>query len=412
MKKLLSVTLALFTFGIFNGLFADSKVLFEFRQKKGESSVHVSTVEEAAYLNGYLNNKVEFVNRTSTTIKERDSEGTALLETHYMTTENYLLVDSGRHLTWGEEDQVSVYRTKQGQLLNPDNDFLPTVQSIPSFPDYKVGIGDSWQAEGKEVHDLRTLFNMNSALVIPFTATYTYSEDVTIDGVKLNVIDCYYEFVHKPEGQTSIKSRGQTSINSTYAGSAGYAKQKIYWDIKKGDIDHYTEDFQIQLYDIYGNSFIFTSVAHGEVQEYKSVNDDETLKKLQKTVDKMDLEDVTIKKSDKGLTISLENIQFEPDSDVLLPSEKLKLKKIAKLLQEYNNDLLITGHCAERGTAKARQKLSEDRAEAVAEFLANLGVRDEYHVFTQGKGSTEPIAPNTTAEGRAKNRRVEITLMD
>ncbi|MBP5575809.1 MAG: OmpA family protein, partial [Treponema sp.] len=96
----------------------------------------------------------------------------------------------------------------------------------------------------------------------------------------------------------------------------------------------------------------------------------------------------------------------------LMDSEKAKLKKIGELLKKYSNDLLITGHCAERGTASARQKLSEERAEAVASYLIGLGVRDEYHIFTQGKGSKEPVASNKTEEGRAKNRRVEITIMD
>ena len=121
---------------------------------------------------------------------------------------------------------------------------------------------------------------------------------------------------------------------------------------------------------------------------------------------------VAIKKGEKGLTISLDNIQFEPDSAILLESEKIKLKKLSLILKLFPNDLLITGHCADRGTASARQVLSEDRAKAVAGYLEQLNVRDEKHVFTQGKGSTEPIATNNTEEGRSKNRRVEITLMD
>ena len=48
----------------------DKGVLFEFRQKKGESSVHVSTIEEEAYFNGFLNNRAEIVNRVSTTVLE------------------------------------------------------------------------------------------------------------------------------------------------------------------------------------------------------------------------------------------------------------------------------------------------------------------------------------------------------
>ena len=97
---------------------------------------------------------------------------------------------------------------------------------------------------------------------------------------------------------------------------------------------------------------------------------------------------------------------------MLLPSEKKKIEKLGEILKEFSNDLLITGHCAQRGTVQSQQELSEDRAEAVAAYLVELGIRDQYHVFTQGKGATEPVASNATEAGRIKNRRVEITIMD
>ena len=83
-----------------------------------------------------------------------------------------------------------------------------------------------------------------------------------------------------------------------------------------------------------------------------------------------------------------------------------------EVLKQFNNDLLITGHCAERGTESARQALSESRAKSVADFLIKNNIRSEYHIFTQGKGSTQPVASNATEEGRSRNRRVEITIMD
>ena len=126
----------------------------------------------------------------------------------------------------------------------------------------------------------------------------------------------------------------------------------------------------------------------------------------------MNLKNVNIKEGSRGLTISIENIQFEPDSAVLLDSEKKKLDLISTLLKDFSNDILITGHCAERGSENARQKLSEERAESVADYLIQSGVRDSYHIFSQGKGSTEPIATNETEVGRQKNRRVEITVLD
>lgn len=384
-------------------LSAQDKVVFSFKHHKGDAVSHISTVQEEAYLNGRLNNKTEFINRTSTTIKDVDADGNALLHTHYMTTQNSLMNRSGNYLSWGEEDFVNIHRRLNGELFNSDNDFLPTVRSVPAFSEEAVGVGESWTFNGFEVHDCRELFGMTSAIEIPFTATYTYIGDIEQNEKTLQIIEVYYDFYQ--EKPASLKY-------GTYRGATGFAKQKIFWDNDIGDLDHYTEQFQIKMVDSYGNSFIFNGLSHGEVTEYKSVNDETNAKNLQKTLDKYNLDNITVNKGEKGLTITLENIQFEPDSNILLPSEKKKLKKIAEILKDFSNDLLITGHCAERGTEGARQRLSEERAQSVADYLVQLGTRDEFHIFTQGKGSTQPIASNATEAGRSKNRRVEITIMD
>lgn len=401
--------------------FAEDGILFQFRHKKGDAVSHVATVEEEAYLNGRLNNKTQFINRTSTTIESVDKDGTALLDTHYMTTQNSFINSSGKTLSWGEEDSVKIYRDKNGHLHDSDNQFLPTVQGVPSFSLEKVKPGDSWTCEGLEVHDCRELFNMEGAIEVPFTATYTYIGDEEINGKKLRVIEVEYKFFQDAGEAGDNGSMGQdwydtylygTASGSTYAGAQGQAIQKIWWDNERGDLDHYNEEFIIYLYDTFNNTYAFRGTAHGEVTEYKSVNDKENLAKLQKKVEKYKLDNISVKQGEKGLTISLDAIQFEPDSDVLLPSEKKKIEKLGEILKEFSNDLLITGHCAQRGTVKAQQELSEQRAEAVASYLVELEIRDQYHVFTQGKGATEPVASNATEAGRIKNRRVEITIMD
>ena len=101
-----------------------------------------------------------------------------------------------------------------------------------------------------------------------------------------------------------------------------------------------------------------------------------------------------------------------PDSAELTESEKTKLRHIADILKKFDNDILVTGHCARRGTLRSQMELSEQRAGAVALFLTQLNVRLPNCIYTQGKGAEEPIAPNTTEIGRQRNRRVEITLMD
>ena len=212
-------------------------ILFQFVHKKGDAFSHVSTVYEEAYFNGILNNKTEFINRTSSTVLDILEDDSEYLQTDYMTTQNSLIQHTGDTLSWGEENSVNLYRRKNGEFYNCSSDFLPTVRNVPSFPSEKIQIGQSWQAEGLEVHDCRELFQMDQALSIPFTATYTYSDTVTVNSADnqnnsiekntqnkrktLHIIDVYYEFF---QDNTS----GQYYRNSTFAGARGYAKQKIY----------------------------------------------------------------------------------------------------------------------------------------------------------------------------------------
>ena len=401
MKKAISILSILF----FAAVLSAQSVKFEFKQKKGNSGSYISTVEEDVYINNVPSHHAEIINRISSKMTNVAADGEAFIYATYMTTENSISQRTGRSLTWGEETTSVFSRKKNGELTISDDIYMPTVRNVPVFPDKKVKVGETWTAKGKEVQDVRKAFNMEKALIFPFEANYTYKEDKTIDGKKLNVILVDYEFSY--EATDEQLNAGQTLTQST-----GWSKQTLYWDNDKGLLDHYDEEFLIKIKDIYGNLYVFTGTAHAELTEFSSLNDDTTVKQLQDTFDKLKLDNISVKKGDKGLTISLDNIQFEADSDKLLDSEKAKLKKIGELLKKYSNDLLITGHCAERGTVSARQKLSEERAEAVASYLIDLGVRDEYHIFTQGKGSKEPVASNSTEEGRAKNRRVEITIMD
>lgn len=420
-KKQITLFILFFVFSFCFFSQQNEGILFQFVHKKGDAFSHISTVYEEAYFNGRLNNKTEFINRTSSTVLDILEDGSEYLQTDYMTTQNSLIQRTGDTLSWGEENSVNLYRRKNGEFYNCSSDFLPTVRNIPSFPSQKVQLGQSWQAEGLEVHDCHELFQMDQALSIPFTATYTYSDTVTVNSADnqnniieentqnkrktLHIIDVYYDFF---QDNTS----GQYYRNSTFAGARGYAKQKIYWDTQKNEIDHFLEEFQIKIVDFYGNTYVFNGKSQGEVTGFTSVNSQANVKKLQETFKNYNLDNVNVSQGEKGLTLSIENIQFEPDSDRLLPSEQKKLQKIGEVLKQFNNDLLITGHCAERGTESARQALSESRAKSVADFLIKNNIRSEYHIFTQGKGSTQPIASNTTEEGRSRNRRVEITIMD
>ncbi|MDQ5929954.1 MAG: hypothetical protein QG594_1736, partial [Bacteroidota bacterium] len=85
-----------------------------------------------------------------------------------------------------------------------------------------------------------------------------------------------------------------------------------------------------------------------------------------------------------------------------------RLDAIKEILKNYPNaKFSIEGHTDSDGSAKVNQKLSEDRAAAVKNALIERGVNAE-NLESKGFGSTQPVASNKTAAGKAQNRRTEI----
>jgi OOP family OmpA-OmpF porin len=102
---------------------------------------------------------------------------------------------------------------------------------------------------------------------------------------------------------------------------------------------------------------------------------------------------------------------FDFDKAVLKPDGKAKLDELASKLEGMNLEVVVAvGHTDSIGSAAYNQKLSVRRAEAVKAYLVSKGI-DSKRVYTEGKGKTQPVASNKTAEGRAKNRRVEIEVV-
>ncbi|HBG35809.1 MAG TPA: OmpA family protein, partial [Treponema sp.] len=171
----------------------------------------------------------------------------------------------------------------------------------------------------------------------------------------------------------------------------------------------YKENFKILIKTALGNTYEFSGFAESEISELKKVPQ----KTVEDAIKNLNLENTSVVQDERGLTITIENIQFLADSAILLAKEKEKLIKLAEILKDFpNNDLLISGHTALAGSEAARLKLSKERAQAVANFLVSIGLKDAYHIFTQGFGAEKPIAPNETEAGKAKNRRVEITILE
>ncbi len=104
------------------------------------------------------------------------------------------------------------------------------------------------------------------------------------------------------------------------------------------------------------------------------------------------------------------SVTFDFDSSELTSSARSALDDVASILTQYTDTRVnIAGHTDSTGNADYNQRLSERRAESVGSYLAQSGVSQGRLEMT-GYGETQPVATNSTEEGRAQNRRVEITL--
>ena len=122
--------------------------------------------------------------------------------------------------------------------------------------------------------------------------------------------------------------------------------------------------------------------------------------------------DVTPVDGGKAILVNLPNgVTFDTDSTLIKPGFRDTLDKVAQSLVQYPDSLIdVYGHTDSTGSDAYNQTLSENRARAVADYLASRGVAPG-RIRSQGFGESQPVASNMTEEGRSANRRVEIKIV-
>lgn len=120
---------------------------------------------------------------------------------------------------------------------------------------------------------------------------------------------------------------------------------------------------------------------------------------------------VSVTRMGDNITLNMPgNITFKSNSAELDPSFYKVLNSVNVVVKKYNKTVVeIAGHTDSTGAPDYNQKLSERRANSVAQYLESQGLANN-RVVTVGAGESRPVADNATPEGRQANRRVELTL--
>jgi outer membrane protein OmpA-like peptidoglycan-associated protein len=153
-----------------------------------------------------------------------------------------------------------------------------------------------------------------------------------------------------------------------------------------------------------GKDYTFTVnrkgyVYHTELYELSKKSSDSTYQK-----------DIALQPLTLNAAIVFNNIQFTTNSFEILPVSKIELDKLIQLLNDNPTvKIQITGHTDNVGNPNDNLLLSTNRARTVAYYLLNNGI-DSKRLSYKGFGSAQPVADNSTEEGRAKNRRTEFVI--
>lgn len=319
--------------------------------------------------------------------------------------EYYILQDMKRDSRLIAKVVDDVYTTdfllnNAGYISMEEQYEVPLHRSFPAFSFDAVVPGDSWIASGTDlIYD-----SDGNYVLIPFLCRYIYRGDEIYQTRLVTVIDAQYALRYKKDPYDNNISNivgingSHKAVIMLYKDDLGgiFIRTDINQNIgyKNGNTES-TKGFSLTWYDGISVSSLTS-----------------TREKIIESLEESKNEDIVLEERSNGLVLQMQNIHFLPDSPVILSEERSRMDSIANLLKKApGNTFLVVGHTADVGTMESQYALSVERAKTIVDEMVLRGISSKQFLY-RGEGGNIPIASNLTDEGRAKNRRVEITILD
>ncbi|WP_288603220.1 OmpA family protein [uncultured Treponema sp.] len=349
--------------------------------------------------------------------------------------------------------------TSDGELVMIEDNGYPSFRSFPAFTKQKIRPGDKWQAKAERAVDP---LNKGTVTKMPIYVEYQYLRDDVFNGEKVFVLSAkwatrygisYIDFAGDAQLKGAFGSHSATMFVSAATGNALVVRDAVDETFEYADGNKISFKGTISLFTHYPPAVdrdgLIRSLARiadvkdaaankgsesngggkkssgGKSKDASDSTDSavdgsssagtsgtkqpgRTKPKIESSVSK----NMTVDETPAGLRLTIKNLQFKPDSAQLLPGEEERLDQIAHVLKQAREQMfLVEGHTASVGFASGEMKLSKERAHAIAEALVQRGIPAQKFIC-KGSGGTKPIADNSTPEGKALNRRVEITILE
>lgn len=357
------------------------------------------------------------------------------------------LMKSARSLD--EAVPVRFSMTRDGRMsMSGDDHGYPRLRNFPLLPSVPVHPGDRWEGESFRVIDPR---NSGDNTTMPIQVGYEYIGQENYKGIPVHRIRAKYATrIHKYRNipgrdpllteatgthdidilisretgamilmldrldetflytdGASVRFRGSTAVFGEIP--APVDRESIVKTLKPYGISGITRAEVQQHTDKPARS-------HSDGRQTQEDNDRPGKTPATKTRDKSEDQQkkapFVLEETDQGVRLSLRDIRFVADSSEILPEEAWRLDAIAKTLTTVpGGRFLVEGHTADIGNPAGQKKLSVERAERIIRELAKRGLEEDQFIFS-GYGGNRPVADNGTEEGRALNRRVEITILE
>jgi len=294
-----------------------------------------------------------------------------------------------------EQYLVNFIIAPNGKFTVPETHYMPNLRNIPSFPDKDISVNEQWSGHGELI-----LANYSRPFKLIFPVQYLLSEIQNINGKNIAIIKYAFAF---DQDMVQLNLQGLRRIS-------GHNTGVIKWDLSENKPYAYTDLYYIIFIDNAGTREFSMSIRTDNTQ-YAIIPDAEKKRARDEIEGELPKNNnITVETDDRGIVFHIGEMLFDTDSYKIRPDTENTLENVVRIIkQRYpDREIIVEGHTDNTGMSEYNQKLSEQRAKSVAEYLKPQVGHDKFSY--RGFGERKPVAGNDTKEGRQKNRRVDVII--